>query len=70
MDNFEGENQFMVYLLFILATFLTQVAVLNMLIAIMGNTFDCVKEQQAKSEAEMKIHILADYIKSIRKEQS
>ena len=30
--------------LFIFATFLTEVIVLNMLIAIMGNTFDCVKE--------------------------
>ena len=41
-----------------------------MLIAIMGNTFDNVKEQEAKSEAEMKIHILADYINSIRTELS
>ena len=37
-----------------------------MLIAIMGNTFDNVKEHQAKSEAEMKIQILADYINSIK----
>ena len=66
MDNFEGENQLFIYILFILATFMTQVTVLNMLIAIMGNTFDCVKEQQARSKAEMKIKILADYIKSIK----
>ena len=44
MDNFEGDNQLFIYLLFILATFFTQVTVLNMLIAIMGNTFDNVKE--------------------------
>ena len=44
IDNFEGENQLFIYILFILATFMTQVTVLNMLIAIMGNTFDCVKE--------------------------
>ena len=55
MDNFEGDNQILIFTLFILATFLTQVTVLNMLIAIMGNTFDSVKESEAKSEAEMKI---------------
>ena len=44
MDNFEGNNQFLIYVLFILATFLTQVTILNMLVAIMGNTFDNVKE--------------------------
>ena len=44
LDNFEGNNQFLIFSFFILATFLTQVTVLNMLIAIMGNTFDSVKE--------------------------
>ena len=66
MDNFEGDNQILIFTLFILATFLTQVTVLNMLIAIMGNTFDSVKESEAKSEAEMKIQILSDYISNIK----
>ena len=39
-----------------------------MIIAIMGNTFDKVKEQQTKSIAEMKVQILADYINSIKNE--
>ena len=44
MENFVGDQQLFIYILFILATFLTQVTVLNMLIAILGNTFDMVKE--------------------------
>lgn len=66
MDNFEGTHQLLIILLFILATFLTQVTVLNMLIAIMGNTFDSVKESETKSEVEMKVGILVDYICLIR----
>ena len=67
MENFVGDQQLFIYILFILATFLTQVTVLNMLIAILGNTFDMVKESQAKSEVEMKIQILAESILSLKK---
>ena len=37
-----------------------------MLIAIMGNTFDNVKNNQYKSEVEMKIELLSDYVNSIK----
>lgn len=46
MENFNsGPQKVMCYLYFILATFFTQVTALNMLIAIMGSTFDAVTEK-------------------------
>ena len=48
-DNFSaatGKNAGIVWVLFLFATFLTQITVLNMLIAIMGDTFDAVLEKQ------------------------
>ena len=53
--------------LFILATFFTQITFLNMLIAIMGDTFDRVSEVKAQSALAEKIKILADYITIVRR---
>ena len=69
MDNFAGEpNSALITLLFILASFLTTVTALNMLIAIMADTFGKVLEAHEKHAREMKISILAEYIEHIRKE--
>lgn len=46
MDHFDGPQVIMIYVLFFLATFLTQVTALNMIIAIMGATFDKVQDSQ------------------------
>ena len=51
-----------VVLLFIAATFLTQVTIFNMLIAIMGDTFGKVTEIKEQSGLKEKINILADYV--------
>ena len=46
-DNFSaGSNSWIIWLLFIGATFLSQITILNMLIAIMGDTFDSVSENK------------------------
>ena len=37
---FPGENQALIWLIFSVASFFTLITALNMLIAIMGNTFD------------------------------
>ena len=48
MDGFKEHPQmFLVYIFFLGATFLTQITFLNMLIAIMGDTYGRVKENQA-----------------------
>lgn len=44
-DNYELEaGDVLVWLIFVATTFITQVTFLNMLIAIMGDTFDRVSE--------------------------
>ena len=48
--------------LFALSTFITQITFLNMLIAIMGDTFDKVTEVKEQSGLREKIDILADYV--------
>ena len=50
-----------VILLFTVATFLSNITVLNMLIAIMGDTFGKVTEIKEQSGLNEKINILADY---------
>ena len=46
---------------FIIATFLTQITFLNMLIAIMGDTFSRISEVKEQSALHEKILILADF---------
>lgn len=58
----EGSNKQLIYVFFLVATFLTAITALNMLIAIMGDTFGKVLEGHQKHSREMKISILADYI--------
>lgn len=43
-DTFRGENEGFIWGIFIVFTFLLQITFLNMLIAIMGNTFTIVME--------------------------
>ena len=51
----------MCYLLFIFATLFTQVVFLNMLIAIMGNTFAQVMEKKHQYAQATKLSFMADY---------
>ena len=55
-------NGNLVWVLFALATFLTQVTILNMMIAIMGDAFARVTEIKEQSGLKEKISILADYV--------
>lgn len=57
-----GTNLEIVWILFALATFLSQITILNMLIAIMGDTFDSVSETRQQSGLAEKIYILNDYV--------
>ena len=61
MDNFGDHPQnLLVYLLFVLATFISQLTMLNMLIAIMGDSFDKVIENKEVNGIIMKLEILND----------
>ena len=61
VDNFGGESQLQLWILFLIATFLIQITFLNVLIAVMANTFDMVQEQTNEAAMHEKINILNDY---------
>ena len=51
----------MVWILFVLSTFIAQITFLNMLIAVMADTFDKVKEVEKQSALKETIELMADY---------
>ena len=53
-------------LIFLSATFFTQITMLNMLIAIMGDTFERITEQRSLFATREKLGLLADYAANIR----
>ena len=61
IENFKhGSDQLMVYSLFSVANFWTQITMFNMLIAIMGDVFDRLMEQQDVQATKNKLQILAE----------
>ena len=61
-------NDYIVWMVFIATTFITQITFLNMLIAIMGDTFDRASEVKEQSALKEKIEILADYVVVVGRE--
>ena len=64
MENFKSgsPNLVLVITLFMIATFISSITILNMLVAIMGDTFGKVTEIKEQSGLKEKIDILADYV--------
>ena len=61
LDNFGDHPQaVLVYLFFVAATFFSQLTILNMLIAIMGESFSRVFESRDVNSTRMKLELLAD----------
>lgn len=54
------------FLFFVLASFFTTVTALNMIIAIMSDTFTKVTESYEQHSRSMKISILSDYTRFIK----
>ena len=62
MDGYDDHPQMLLcYIFFLLATFFTQITFLNMLIAIMGDTFGRVFENKAQFGLMTKLSIMGDY---------
>lgn len=62
-ENFKDKSDdIIIWLLFIATTFITQITFLNMLIAIMGDTFARVSEVKEQSALQERIKILSDYV--------
>jgi len=60
-DGFAGENQLWLWVIWLMATFLLQITFLNMLIAIMSDTYAKVTEVSEQSAMTEKINILSDF---------
>ena len=66
-ENYQDHTHaFLVWILFIASTAFTQITMLNMLIAIMGNTFDHVTENEQVYTTGTKLQILGDYVSNFR----
>ena len=61
----EGSNVILFYSLFNLATFLIMIVFLNMLVAIMANTFEKVTQDTEKFKRKTALDVMSDYIKLI-----
>jgi len=61
-ERFDGENGWALWIFFCLATFMTQITIVNMLIAVMSDTYDKVSEKKDQATLQEKIKILADYV--------
>ena len=56
-------------MLFILSTFIIQITFLNMLIAIMGDTYDRATEERDNNARAIKLKIMGDYVNLILKDE-
>lgn len=66
--SYENHPQWYLCWFFLLtATFFTQITMLNMLIAIMGNTFDCVIEKKASFVMKSQLQTMSEYSNVINK---
>ena len=60
----------MCYAFFFAATFLSQITMLNMLIAVMGDTFDRVMENKDINSIKSKLELSADLVAILRNRDS
>ena len=71
LDNFNsGSKSGMCYLFFIVATLFTQVTMLNMLIAIMGDTFARTIENRELNSTKTKLELLGDLSSNIHQSET
>jgi len=67
VDNYSPDyepqpNEKLLWILFFIVTFFSQITILNMLIAIMGDTFDNVFENKKQYAMKEKLNILNDFV--------
>lgn len=66
-DGFESSNQtVMLWVWFVLATFLTQIIFINTLVAILANTYTKIMEQKQKYALKQRANIYSDYLHLIQ----
>ena len=63
MESFaKGTQTIMCYTFFVLATFITQITMFNMLIAIMGDTFDKITENREINAIKSKLQLMCELV--------
>ena len=62
-------NSYLVWILFIFTTFFSQIVIFNILIAIMGDTYDSVFAHMEKAKLKLKIEVISDYMFVVRGEK-
>jgi len=66
LDNFDnGAYNVIIWIMFLLATFISQVIIFNMLIAIMGDSYAKISEMREQAALKEKIQILCDYLRLV-----
>ena len=69
LENFaEQPHAGLCYMFFMLATFFTMITMLNMLIAIMGDTFERITENSELNSNMTKLNIVSDFMHNIPKD--
>ena len=69
LENFKLENEdTLTWAFFIVTTFIIQITFLNMLIAIMGDTFSRVSEIKKQSAVKEVVQIYSDYASIVERE--
>ena len=64
-DGYGGTNATFIWIVWFAGTFLIQITFLNMLIAIMGNTFDKVMDNRQVAALKERLGIMQDYRKVV-----
>ena len=58
----QGDDEYFIWVMFLLATFVNLIVFMNMLIAIMTQTFTDVMDNEQRSSLQEKISIIKDHI--------
>ena len=62
IEEFESHNDtIIIYIFFIMATFFTEITFLNMIIAIMGDVYDRLRETKQIQALQVKLEMVSDY---------
>mmetsp|Transcript_28228 Transcript_28228/g.20415 ORF Transcript_28228/g.20415 Transcript_28228/m.20415 type:complete len:101 (+) Transcript_28228:1707-2009(+) len=61
-DPYEGKDSLVLWIMFIIATYITAVTFMNLLIAIMGDTFGRVAEIKEQTKLKQQVELMYDHI--------
>ena len=67
--NHNSSNSYLVWILFLFTTFFSQIVIFNILIAIMGDTYDSVFANMERVKLKLKIEVISDYMFVVRSEK-